>query len=210
MISSASTYCSHRSRSDSSSSHSLCSGLLCFPLPDTSSAGFVFCSRFSGPRQNCLLYLFQVLFYASTPAEGVPSGTALYLRPVDKDGLVVCFSLLLQQTGILVEQILDLRRAPLLKPGNRALIRHRFAIQQPDHVDSIFTRVYNLAVAVDMYFVRIGQYLEQHPRVGDGISSFRRERAVQSPVIQLLKLRVCQPDGCILWYYFFCVQSKFS
>ncbi|MBQ4257848.1 MAG: hypothetical protein II713_02475, partial [Clostridia bacterium] len=56
----------------------------------------------------------------------------------------------------------------------------------------------------------VGQYLEQHPRVGDGISSFRRERAVQSPVIQLLKLRVCQPNGCILRYYFFCIQSNFQ
>ena len=31
-----------------------------------------------------------------------------------------------------------------------------------------------------------------------------------SPVIQRLKLRVCQPDGCILRYYFFCIQSKFQ
>lgn len=135
---------------------------------------------------------------------------ALYLRPVDKDSLVVRFSQFFQQTGILIEQILDLRCTPLLKPGNRALIRHRFAIQQPDHVDAVFTRVYNLPVAVNVNFARVGQYLEQHPRVGDGISSFRRERAVQSPVIQLLMLRVCQPDGCILWYYFFCIQSKFS
>ena len=40
--------------------------------------------------------------------------------------------------------------------------------------------------------------------------TFFPELFEMSPVIQLLKLRVCQPDGCILRYYFFCIQSKFQ
>ena len=145
------------------------------------------------------LHLCKMLLRGLTPYEGISACRTFQLRAVDKHGLVIRFSLFLQQADILVEQLFHSVAAPSgPEPGEGRMVRDRFSLQQPEKVDPIPARLLQLPTGIDLAQITINHYLEHHPWIGCRFPPDGRIRFIQFPVIQFLKLGADQPDGCVL------------
>lgn len=175
---------------------------------------FQICFQFQQTFPPCHVHYllpdcFQMLFHTFSPAERIPSRAALQLCSIYKDRSMICFSLLLQTSNILVKQIFHGLCTPSRPEAcQRCVVRYGLFFQKLHEVHTVPAGLFQLSAGIDPALVSVHHYLEQHSWGDLRFSAFGRIGAIQFPVVQFLKLGACQSDGCVLWQQNFVVQGK--